>query len=54
MGKNTTSTVISCRLDHEVAAALLKMAEARGMTMNKMLATMITRRVSEIRQKEGW
>lgn len=54
MGKNTTTTVIACRIDHEVAAALKKMAQDRGITMNKMFATMITRRVSEIRQKEGW
>lgn len=54
MGENTTSGVISLRLPHEVIAALTRMAEMRDMSMNAMVGAMISRRVSEVRQEEGW
>jgi predicted HicB family RNase H-like nuclease len=54
MGENTTSGVVSLRLPYEVIASLTRMAEMRDMSMNAMVGRMITRRVSEIRQEEGW
>lgn len=54
MGENTTSGVIALRLPNETIASLMRMAEMRGMSMNAMVGRMITRRVSEVRQEEGW
>jgi predicted transcriptional regulator len=54
MGQNTGSTVLSIRLPHEEAAALMRIAEGRDLTVHAMLAGMVARRVSEIRQEEGW
>lgn len=54
MGENTTSGVIALRLPYETIAALTRMAEMRGVSMNAMVGGMITRRVDEMREKEGW
>lgn len=54
MGKNVESTVISIRVPHETAASLLRMAEMRETNINAMVSRMLTRRVSEVRQEEGW
>ena len=54
MGQNTTSGVVSVRLPHETIAALMRLAEARDITVNSMLSGMITRRVNEVRTEEGW
>lgn len=54
MGKNKSTTVVSCRLPNGTDTALRLIAKKRGLTMNAMLAAMLTRRVAEIREKEGW
>lgn len=54
MGENVNSTVIAVRVAHETAAALMRMSEERGITMNSMMRVMLERRVTEIREKEGW
>lgn len=54
MGKNISSTVMAFRVPHEICAALLRMAEDRDETPNAMVVRMLTRRVNEVRQEEGW
>lgn len=54
MGKNTGSTVIAIRLPHEIAAALMRMAEMRDTNVNAMVGRMLIRRVKDIRTEEGW
>lgn len=54
MGKNVNSGVVSFRLSHEDIAALRKMAEMRGIKVNAMLSNMMSKRIKEIRAKEGW
>lgn len=54
MGNNRNSGVVALRLPHEVIAALMRMSEAREITMNAMVGKMIARRVAEVRAEEGW
>lgn len=54
MGKNLTSGVVSFRLSHEEIAALMRMADERGVSVNLMLRNMMSKRIKEIREKEGW
>lgn len=54
MGENRDSTVMAFRVPNEVCAALLRMSEARGESPNAMVVRMLTRRVNEVRQEEGW
>lgn len=54
MGKNLTSSVVSFRLSHEEKALLKRIAEDRGIKVNEMLRTMMSKRIKEIREKEGW
>lgn len=54
MGENVTDGVVSFRLTHEEIAALKKMAAMREIKVNAMLRNMMSRRIKEIRQEEGW
>lgn len=54
MGKNVESGVVAFRLPHEDIAALRKIAEMRGITVNAMLRNMMSKRIKQIREEEGW
>lgn len=54
MGKNKSTGVVAFRLRHEDIAALRRIAEARDIKVNAMLGNMMSKRIKEIREKEGW
>lgn len=54
MGENINSGVVSFRLSHEDISALKKIARDRDITLNAMLANMMSKRIKQIREKEGW
>lgn len=54
MGKNVSTAVVSFRLTHEEIEDLKKIAEDRGLKVNALLRRMVSRRIKEIRQEEGW
>lgn len=54
MDRHTNSTMVGARVPWDLQAALKKIAEDRDTTINAMLLGMITRRVEEIREEEGW
>lgn len=54
MGKNVSTAVVSFRLTHGQIEALKKIAGDRDTTVNAMLASMVGKRVQDIRDEEGW
>lgn len=54
MDRHTTTTMVGVRVTWEMKAHLEKMAKDRGTSVNAMLLRMISRRIEEIREEEGW
>ena len=54
MDRHTTTTMIGVRVPWDMKDDLTKIAQDRDTNLNAMIKSMLVKRVTEIREEEGW